>query len=609
MQFTHPAFFLLLLLAPLLAVAAVLTTRARARAWRRLVAPRLAPLLVRESPKWRRAAAFGAGLLGFALLVVALAGPTAGYRIAPETIRGRNLLIAIDVSRSMLATDENPDRLTTARAAALELLDHFPDDRIGIIAFSGTAWLQAPLTIDHDALRETLQQLDYRGEQEEWLPRGGTDLAQAVTLAVETFRSTGLRNNALVILSDGETHEGGVDAAAEKAHGAGLTIFSLACGTDNGSFIPDPANPRDGKLHDSKGNLVLTRLNPEPLRLLARRTGGFYASASGSGFTRSLEQAVARLDRFELEGRNRRVAIPRFQWFLLPAIFFFAVSLLIDTSWQLLIRTTAAAALLACLAPPARAAPLRPTPAARHFDKGDYGKALELFEAEVSRASGERKSRLQLGEAAAAYRLGRFARAQRAYSGALLSRKPPVQEQAHFGLGNTHFYAGARLLEPGENQQTTPSGAAVETATRLWRDAIGHFEAALALNPGNHQARQNRDHVRKRLEELLRRRQQQEQNRQQEPQPQPDQANQDQPGEPREPPADPPPPGEDPQPDQPGDDQPPEPDENEEPANPEPHPGETPEEFARRILESSDDLQSRPIPMRIRPARRPLKNW
>ena len=135
-------------------------------------------------------------------------------------------MIAIDVSRSMFAEDVTPNRFHAAKASALELLDRFPHDRIGIIAFSGMAWVQSPLTIDHSALRDTLEQLDYaRNQDNDWIPRDGSDLATAVRLAIKQLHKTGQRENTLVILSDGETHHGGITQAAHEADREGVTIF------------------------------------------------------------------------------------------------------------------------------------------------------------------------------------------------------------------------------------------------------------------------------------------------------------------------------------------------------------------------------------------------
>ncbi len=601
---------------------AILASRGRGNRWRRLVAERLRPILVHERPQLLRWFSFGTLLLGFAFLIAALTTPNAGFRDRPDTIRGRNIILAVDVSRSMLATDETPNRIGAARAAALELLDRFPNDRIGVIAFSGVAWLQAPLTVDHGALREAFHQLEFQDTESEWIPRSGSDLPSAVKLATKSFKETGQRNNALIILSDGESHGGGIEDAAEVADEAGVAIFTAGFGTDEGSFIPDAAS-RDGKLHDPRGNLVLSRLNSESLSLLARRTGGFYTTGSGPSFSANLELAVQRLDQFEMEGSKRLVAIPCFQWFLVPSMVLFVVGMLLNTTWNF--STRQAAALLVALAvfsPRGEAGLLPRTPAGRAYHEGDHQRALELFEQEVAKAQGNRRTRLLLGEAAAAYRLQNFGRASHAYSGALLSSDETVQEHAHYGLGNTQFYKGLALLEGGKSDQP-PGPQAVEATIVYWRDSIGHFDGVLRLNPENERARQNRDRVLQRLQDL-RKKQEEQREAQPPPEPDPDPEKKDpdqggKTGDPNQSPPDDPKrdPGESP-PAQPEDPENPDPDprgangeDEPKPAEsaPSPRPGETPEEFARRILGDNADFDARPVPLRFRNLPRAEKDW
>jgi Ca-activated chloride channel family protein len=625
MSFGSPELFLLLTLIPLIVAGALMTWRKRGKRWPRLVAQRLQSILVRERPEGRRWIAFGILLLAFLLLIVTLAAPNAGYREAQETIRGRNFLIALDVSRSMLATDEAPNRLAAARASALELLDRFPHDRFGILAFSGSAWMQAPLTLDHAALRDVLQQLQDRGDGKDWIPRSGSDLGAAVRLAIKIFRETGQRSNALIILSDGETHQGGVEQAAQEAERSGLTIFSAGFGTDAGAFIPDP-NSRDKKFHDRDGNLVLTRLDTEPLLRLARETKGIYTSGVGQEFLSKLEGGVQRLERFELEGRKHRVVIPRFQWFLAPSMLLFVVGILLNTSWRVpapKARTASAVlAMLFMLAPYSDAGPTPRTRAERAFSAGDHRRALELFEGEVAQARGERKSRLQLGEAAAAYRLKEFTLASQAYSGALLSTNPKVQEQAHFGLGNTQFYKGNLLQKGAPSKRSGPE--AIEATALFWRDAIGHFEGALSLNAENTQAQENRNLVQTLLDELLKKHAKAEPSR--------GAPNDPQGGDPESEPKnnDPkdhqgkgehesnsPKPGQDPKNENPPDETPSKPPESdpeeggdeESESTIKPRPDESPEDYARRILSSNADFDMKPMPHRIRTPHRPKKDW
>ena len=625
-------------------ISAILASRSRGRSWKRLVAPRLRSLLVTSSSSAPRWISYGFALAAFLFVIAALAGPNAGFRKEAETIRGRNLLLAIDISRSMLAEDESPNRLAAALAAAMEVIDQFPNERIGLIAFSGSPFLQAPLTVDHGAIRETLQQLDpvtLRELDADSLPRGGSDIAQAVRLAADTLKATGQKNNALIIFTDGESHEGGLENAADAAEDAGLTIFTAGFGSEDGTFIPDPRQ-RDQRFRDRAGDPVFTRLQTGDLRFLARRTGGFYTLGSGRHFAQNLETAVEQLDRFELEGRKRQVAIPRYQWFLVPAIILFIVSILVNTPWRLMARSATAAMALWCLAPDAEARILPATSGGQAYAAGDFERALDLFTRELDEARGERRAHLQLGVGGAAYRLDDFPRATRAYSEALLSSSSKVQEQAHYALGNTLFYRGLGPIETaGEKEQAS----AMVTAIALWTDALGHFQATLAITPDHQEARHNYEIVKKRLEDLKREQDESQPDQEsQEEQKDQNQDNQDNQGEQedkqdqkdqngdknenenqegsegdqkdgdgKEPnnTTDPqdggsreqPPSGEEQDPEQQDPNRPkPSP-------RPEQHPDESPEEYARRILAENADFQTTPL-MRHRMSRhRPEKDW
>jgi len=644
MKFAHPEYFLLILLIPLMVAGAVMTSRRRDGQMILLIPHRLRSILYHPRPRHRRWLALASFMCALLLLITALASPSAGFRVQPDTIRGRNIIIAIDVSRSMFAEDVNPNRFHAAKASALELLDRFPDDRIGIIAFSGTAWIQAPLTIDHNALRDTLQQLDRRGDsQTDWIPRDGSDLASAVRLAIRTLHQTGQRDNTVVLLSDGETHHGGVEQASHEAAREGVTVFAAGFGTPRGAFIPDPSS-EDGHFHDREGTLVITRLDSEALLRLAERTGGVYSEGAGRNFLTKLEVAIQRLERFEIEGRKRRITIPHFQWFLGPSMLLFVVGMLLNSNIQFrrpapragltghpatvpsprgASSTRQASAILALIlpflpAPSAEAGLLPRTPAERALSNGDHKRALVLFAEEIERARGERKARLQLGAAAAAYRLQQYQSASSSFSGALLSRNPNVQSQAHFGLGNTQFYKGLEMKENGGSRQAV----AVH-----WEDSIDHFGAVIALVPRNREAQENRDYVKKQLEEWVTKQEQDPPTLPEQPPSAPNRKPQPNPDPPT---GSPPDKGDK---DNPGNDQhengepkdkdsPPKPAENSEENQPDenesrpdaneairPRPGETPEEFARRILRDNADFELSPLPRKPLGIRRPKKDW
>ena len=640
MKFAHPEYFLLLLLIPIMIAGAILTSRRQSRQLARLIAERLRPILYHPRSPRRRWYALAAFMPALILLILALASPSAGFRERPDTVRGRNIMIAIDVSRSMFAEDVNPNRFHAAKASALELLDRFPHDRIGIIAFSGMAWVQSPLTIDHSALRDTLQQLDYaRNQDNDWIPRDGSDLATAVRLAIKQLHKTGQRDNTLVILSDGETHHGGITQAAHEADREGVTIFSAGFGTGQGTVIPDPAST-DGHFHDREGTLVITRLESKPLFHLADSTGGIYSEGAGRHFLSRLEIAIQHSERFEITGRRRRIATPHFQWFLVPSMLLFAVGMLFNSGFRFQrarhhpspeasaplpgrippirpsspsLTALALAGLWFAFAFPAEAGLLPRSAAGRALAKGDHEQAFTLFEGEILKARGERKSRLQLGAAAAAYRLRKYRAASQSYSGALLSQNRRVQEQAHFGLGNTHYHEGLRLKHRLKTADAIP---------RYWRDSILHFEEVLLLNPDNREAAENRAYVKQQLEKWL-----DDQEKaaarastgQPNPNPDPPEQEPEQPSEknPAEKPDSTPEDNKPTTPDnlpstpaKPGKNNPRD-EESQSPAtdSTKPRPGESPEEFARRILRDNADFELKLLPLKPLGGQRSKKDW
>ena len=320
----------------MLALLPVLALRVRAHFLSRrglpgLVSPRLRDQLISGTGTVWRWMRFSLGSLAIALIAVALARPQWGVEKIEAQSQGRNVLIAIDTSRSMMANDVTPDRLTRAKLAAQDIVNALPNDRIGLIAFSGSAFVQAPLTIDHAAVNETLQQFDT-----ELIPRGGTNLSSAVSLAIDTFRKADIGESALIIFSDGEDLEGGEELVRLRgeAAGAGMTIVAIAVGTESGSIIPDPeANQPGVFVKDDNGQIVRSRLNPLALQKISSEAeNGLFLMLDGR---RSISSVVAAsLSQLESTARDelaRERPIERFPIFLgLGLVFMIAAWLLPD---------------------------------------------------------------------------------------------------------------------------------------------------------------------------------------------------------------------------------------------------------------------------------------
>jgi Ca-activated chloride channel family protein len=440
MTIAQPAWLLLLLLLPVIATGAALTARLRKKQWSAFVSERLRPRLLKRSSPLPRWIAFSCMLLSAALLIIALSRPQSRRETTTETILGRNILFAIDLSRSMKVSDLQPDRLTQAKAAAYELLDALPNDRIGLVGFAGTAYLFAPLTPDHSAVRETINQLDI-----DWIPMGGSNLKEGLKLSIETLKKTGTRQNALILMSDGEELEGQISEVAEEAKAAGIEVITIGFGTEQGDFVPDDQFA-DGRFRDREGNEVISRLETAPLRRLAAVTGGRFAIASsGADIPSMVQAAVSDLDKVRIAGRERVVTVEYYQWFVLPAILLLIAAAVAATRWR---GVGSSIALLLLLPHPLDAAEMEDAKAA--YAAGRYAEAADLFGLLAEEhPDSEETFGYRLGQGNAAYEMNDWSTARKAFSEALRSDDSLLRNAAHHGLGNTLFEIGWARLSGG----------------------------------------------------------------------------------------------------------------------------------------------------------------
>ena len=227
-----------------------------------------------------RAAKLAALLAAVALLVTALARPQFGSRV--ETVRreGQDIVVALDLSASMTAEDIAPNRLDRARFAVADLIGRLEGDRVGLIAFAGEAFVQSPLTSDYGAATLFLNAMD-----PDMISVQGTNLGQAVGVALDAFAETESRHRVLVVITDGEDHEGEVEEAVGRAVEAGVRIYTVGIGSTEGVPIPelDEAGRARGFRRDEDGTVVTTRLDEAVLQTMAERTGGLYYRASPAG--------------------------------------------------------------------------------------------------------------------------------------------------------------------------------------------------------------------------------------------------------------------------------------------------------------------------------------
>ncbi len=277
LRWGNPGALKLLWLTPLLVGLYVHAARARYRAMLTLATPRALERIAAADIRRRRRVRAVLMIAALMLLVVAGARPQLGARMARVERRGVDVLFAVDTSRSMLARDVSPDRLTAAKDAVRALIGRMDGDRVGIVAFAGDAFLYCPLTIDYGAALMFLDAMDTSVVGDP-----GTGLADAIRQAARGFEAAEHSYRHLVILSDGEDHEGGAVDAAREAHEAGVTIHVVGVGGTAGEPIPEINSEGQvvGHKRDQDGHVILSRLNEEALRAIAKAGGGIYVTAA-----------------------------------------------------------------------------------------------------------------------------------------------------------------------------------------------------------------------------------------------------------------------------------------------------------------------------------------
>ena len=328
MSFGTPAWFWGLLLVPFCAVLFVRAERRAALRLHEFVSPRLFSRLAGTVNRFARGLKYALLLAALSFALMALAQPRWGYTYEEMKRKGLDLIFAIDTSRSMLSNDVQPNRLERVKLATQDLVNDLQGDRVGLIAFAGRAFLQAPLTIDYDAAVEAINDLDTNT-----IPEGGTNISDAIDLAVKTYGKSAIGNRALVIFTDGEELSGDAAKAAKEAADNGVRLFTIGVGTPEGSLIP--ISGEDGGtafVKDPKGQVVKSKLDEKRLREMAEATGGFYLHLENGPRTMKqlIEQGLSKMQAGEIDARLSRRPIERYEWPLGAAILALAASQLIN---------------------------------------------------------------------------------------------------------------------------------------------------------------------------------------------------------------------------------------------------------------------------------------
>ena len=293
-RFEDPIYLWLLLLVPVLVLVALLGHRKRKKQLKAFGDPELLKDLMPDVSAYRPWVKLGLAVFTFALLVVMLARPQMGTKITHEKRNGIEAVIAIDVSNSMMAQDVVPSRLEKSKLLIENLVDHFTHDRIGLVVFAGDAFVQLPITTDYVSAKMFLQNID-----PSLVATQGTDIAKAINLSMRSFSQQKDIGKAVIVITDGEDHEGGALEAAKAANDKGVRVFILGIGSTKGAPIP---LQEGGYLTDRNGQTVLTALNETMCKEIAQAGKGTYIHVDNTNDAQEkLNDELAKLQRADTQ--------------------------------------------------------------------------------------------------------------------------------------------------------------------------------------------------------------------------------------------------------------------------------------------------------------------
>ena len=321
LMFARAHFLWLLLLIPVILLGYALLRRGRRRRVRRFGEEALVDALM---PSWSGAKGWWRTVLfclGFACFAVGLARPMLGAKLVERETKGAEIMICLDVSNSMLAQDYTPDRLSRAKLAISRIVDRLDGDRIGLIIFAGSSFVQLPITTDYVSAKMFLNSIDT-----ESVPVQGTAIGDAILTAAKSFSTQSEKSRAIIVITDGENHEDDpVDAAREVA-ATGIRVYTIGVGSLRGQPIP-----KDGDLmKDKDGNIVVSRLDEETLKKIASVGNGAYVHAGGEEF--GLNPILDEIRKLEDERFNNVVFEEydeQYMYFFAAALLFFVLEMLI----------------------------------------------------------------------------------------------------------------------------------------------------------------------------------------------------------------------------------------------------------------------------------------
>ena len=468
-RFEDPIYLYLLAVIPLLAILRWLMVRQQKKRLRRFGDLELVRELMPDVSRFRPLVKFALLLAALALLIVMIARPQFGTKISHEKRTGIETIIAMDISNSMLAEDVTPSRLDRSKMMVENLIDNFTNDKIGLIVFAGDAFIQLPITSDYVSAKMFLSSID-----PSMIATQGTDIATAISMASRSFTQQEGVGKAIIVITDGEDHEGGALEAAKEAKERGHRVYVLGVGSPKGSPIPTG----DGDyMKDNTGQTVMTGLNEDMCRQIAEAGGGAYIHVeNGYAAQEQLNDELDKLSKKEITAEVYNSYDEYFVWFALVALVLLILEVMLLERKNPLLRNvhlfrSRKAAMLLVLA-------LLSLNAAAQVDRQYVRRGNRLF------------------------RSGQFADAEAQYRKAVEANAN--NSQAVYNLGNAlmaqkkdsaaveQFQAAARMEKDPLRKYLSFHNIGVICQNRqMLKEAIEAYKEALRLNPHDDQTRYN----------------------------------------------------------------------------------------------------------------------
>ena len=469
-RFEEPTYLYLLAVIPVLALVRWLLERKQHKRLRKFGDPELLSQLMPDVSRWRPAAKFWTLEAALALLIVMIARPQMGTRISHDKRTGIETIIAMDISNSMLAEDVAPSRLDRTKMMVENLVDNFTDDKIGLIVFAGDAFVQLPITSDYVSAKMFLSDI-----HPSLMATQGTDIATAINMATNSFTQQQGVGKAIIVVTDGEDHEGGALEAAKDAKKKGMRVYVLGVGSPNGAPIP---LGNGNYMKDRTGNTVMTKLNEEMCRQVAEAGGGAYIHVdNNSNAQQQLDNELSKLTKKEMQSTIYSDYDEQFQAFGIIALILLIIEICILD---------------------------RKNPLARRINI--FGRRqrtatvlLLLFAATAAVAQTDRQ---YVTSGNKLFRNGQFDQAEVAYRKAI--EKNPRNPQAHYNLGNALMAqkkdsAAVQSLQKSTELETSKIRKAMAFHNmgvvcqqhKMYGEAIEAYKSALRLNPKDDATRYN----------------------------------------------------------------------------------------------------------------------